>query len=210
MLDLDAMQNPNQNQKEQACYVRFFNGALGLDTADIFVNGELVSEGLRHGAFSPFRKAKPGAYKIDVKMGGQGSDVVYTELVSLMEDIAYTMALTGDASHMSLAVLPLDLRQDVRLPNIRFANVMPFDTVIDIDINGQKAVAGLMFKELSDGIEIEPQNHYVTVFDASSQKILEDGLTIAAGKNYLAVISGSMGEPQNPPALFVAADMPVL
>ena len=207
---LDAMQNPNQNQQQQTCYVRFFNGALGLDMADIFVNGELISEGLRHGVFSAFRKAKPGAYRIDVKVGGQYSDVAYSELVSMMEDVAYTMALTGDAGHLSLAILPLDLRQDIRLPNIRFANVMPFDTVIDIDINGHRAVAGLMFKEISEDIEIEPQNHYVTVYDANSQKILEDGLTIASGKNYLAIIAGSMNEPQNPPALFVAADMPVL
>ena len=207
---LDALQNPNQGQKEQVCYVRFFNGALGLDTADIFVNGELMSKDLRHGDFSAFRKAKPGAYRLDVKVSGQESDVVFTELISFMEDVAYTVALAGDAEHLSLAVLPLDLRHDVRLPNIRFANVMPYDTVIDIDINGQRAVAGLMYKELSDNIEIMPQNHYVTVYDADSQKILEDGLTIEAGKKYLGIIAGSMGKPENPPSLFVTTDMPVL
>jgi len=204
------MQSQNQNQKEQACYVRFFNGALGLDTADIFINGELVAQDLRHGAFSAFRKAKPGAYRLDIRLGGGGSDVVFSDLVSFMEDVAYTVALSDDAEHLSLAVLPLDLRQDVRLPNIRFANVMPYDTVIDIDINGQRAVAGLMYRELSDNIEIMPQNHYITVYDADSQKILEDGFTIEAGKKYLGIIAGSMNEPVNPPELFVATDMPVL
>jgi len=198
-----------QTQKEQACYVRFFNGALGLDMADIFINGELVAQDLRHGAFSAFRKAKPGAYRLDVKIGG-GSDVVFSELVSFMEDVAYTVVLTGDAAHLSLAVLPQDLTRDVRLPNIRFANVMPYDTVIDIDINHNQAVAGLMYKELSDNIEIVPQNHYITVYDAQSQRILEDGFTIEAGKNYLGIIAGSMSEPQNPPGLYVATDMPVL
>ena len=207
---LDMLQNPNQNQKGQVCYVRFFNGALGLDTADIFINGELMSQNLQHGAFSAFRKAKPGAYRMDVKVGGQESDVVFTELVSFMEDVAYTVTLAGDAQHLSLAVLPLDLRHDVRLPNIRFANVMPYDTVLDIDINGGKAVAGLMYKELSNNIEIVPQNHYITVYDADSQKILEDGFTIEAGKNYLGIIAGSMGEPQNPPALYLATDMPIM
>ena len=112
-------------------YVRFFNGALGADTADIFVNGELVAQNLRHGAFSEFRKAQPGAYNIEVRNIGEDNDVAYTELISFMEDMAYTMALTGDMSHLSFAVLPLDLRHDVRLPNLRFANVMPFDTVND-------------------------------------------------------------------------------
>ena len=200
----------NQNQKEQACYVRFFNGVLGLETADIFINGELVAQDLQHGGFSAFRKAKPGAYKLDVKVGGEGSDAIFSELVSFMEDVAYTVALAGDADHLSLAVLPQDLRQDVRLPNIRFANMMPFDSVIDIDINGQKAVMGLMYQELSDNIGIEARNHYITVYDADSQKILEDGLTIEAGKNYLGIITGAMDEPKNPPALFVAVDMPVM
>jgi hypothetical protein len=200
----------NQNQKEQACYVRFFNGALGLDAAAVFINDELVVQDLRHGGFSAFRKAKPGAYKLEVRIGGEGSDAVFTELVSFMEDTAYTVALSGDARHLSLAVLALDLRKDVRLPNIRFANVMPYDTVIDIDINGHRAVQGLMYKETSDNIEIMPQNHYITVYDAYNQKILEDGLAIEAGKNYLGVIAGAMGEPENPPALFVAADMPIL
>jgi len=204
------MLKATQNQKEQACYVRFFNGALGLDAADIFINGELVSQNLQHGAFSSFRKAKPGAYKLEVRVGGGESDVVFAELVSFMEDVAYTVALAGDAQHLSLAVLPLDLRQDVRLPNIRFANVIPYDTVIDIRINDHKAVTGLMYKELSENIEIAPQNHYIAVYNADNEKILEDGFSIEAGKKYLGIIAGSMSEPENPPGLYVATDMPVL
>ena len=200
----------NQNQKEQACYVRFFNGAIGLDTADIFVNDELVAQDLRHGGFSEFRKAKPGAYKIEVKIDSETSDTVFTELVSLMEDVAYTIALAGDASHLSLVILPLDLRRDLRLPNIRFANAMPFDSVIDIDINGHSAVEGLMYQEISENIEMQPGNHYVAMYDVNSQKILEDGFTIAAGKNYLAIITGTISDPENLPVLFVAEDMPVL
>ena len=207
---LDIMQGQNQNQKEQACYIRFFNGALGLETADIFVNGELISLGLRHGAFSEFRKAMPGAYKIEVKTGGKNSDVVFTELLSLMDNMAYTVALAGDADHLMLAVLALDLRRDIHLPNIRFANVMPPGSVIDIDINGQRAAAGLMYMETSDDITIQSGNHYITVYDADSQKILEDGLWIAAGKNYLGIIAGEMGESENPPELYVSEEMPVL
>ena len=206
----ETIQSQNQAQKEQECYVRFFNGALGLDTANIFVNGELLAQNLQHGTFSAFRMAKPGAYRLDVRLGGEGSDVVFTELISFMEDVAYTVALTGDAQHLSLAALPLDLQQDVRLPNIRFANVMPFDTVIDIDINDHRAIAGLMYKELSENIQIIAQNHYITVYDADSQRILEDGFTIEDGKNYLGIIAGSMAEPKNPPAFFIATDMPVL
>jgi len=204
---LDALQ---KNQKEQACYVRFFNGALGMDAADIFINDEMVSQGLQHGKFSAFRKAKPGAYKLDIRVDGEESDTVFTELVSFMEDVAYTVALAGDAAHLSLAVLPLDLQKDLRLPNIRFANLIPHDTVIDISINGQNAVDGLMFREVSENIEILPQNHYVTVYNANSQKILEDGMTIEAGKNYLGIIAGSMSEPENLLGLYVAVDMPVM
>jgi len=199
----------NQNQKEQACYVRFFNGAIGLNTADIFVNDQLVAEDLRHGTFSEFRKAKPGAYKIEIKIDSEASDVAFTELVSLMEDMAYTIVLADDANRLSLVVLPLDLRHDLRLPNIHFANAMPYDTVIDININDQKAVVGLMYQEISNDIEIEPGNHYVTIYNADSQRILEDGFTIAAGKNYLGIITGTMGDPENLPALFIAENMPI-
>jgi len=204
------MQNGNQNQTEQACYIRFFNGAIGMDTANVFVNGELMAQDLRHGAFSAFRKAKPGVYKLDVRVASDGTDEVFSELIALMEDVAYTVALAGDIELMSIAVLPLDLRQDVRLPSIRFANVMAHDTVLDINIDGQKAVTGLMFKEISENIEIEPSNHFVAVYDADDQKILEDGFAIASRKKYLGIIAGDMGETDNPPVLYISTDMPIM
>lgn len=195
-----------QVNKSETCFIRFFNGAADADSAEIFVNDELLVENLGHGKFSPFHRAVPGAYKIEVRITPQES---VSELMSFMEDVSYTIALTGNAEHMSFAVIPLDLRKDIKLPNIRFANVIPFDTVVDIDINGRSAAEGLMYKEVSEDVNIEPGNHSVAVYDSYNEKIIEDGLTIAAGKNYLGMISGVIEDPQNLPGLYVAEDMPL-
>lgn len=196
--------------KEQACYIRFFNGAKGAGTADIFVNGELIVEDLTHGAFTNFRKAKPGVYNIEVRVVGEGTEMDYNELMSFEGDVAYTLALTGDADHLGMAVITFNMQQDVVLPNIRFANLILKESVIDIEIDKQKAVTGLMFKEVSDNIKIEQGKHTVTVFDADGDKILEDGIDIAAKGNYLAIISGEIGGAQNLPGLYVAEESPVL
>ena len=194
--------------KEQSCYIRFFNGACGLDDADIFVGGEVVAQNLAHGAFSEFRKAQPGAYNVEVCIGG--NEVEYSELFSFMEDMAYTIVLVGNPEHIDMAIISLDLRQDFKRPNLRFANMMPHDTVIDINIDRHKAVQGLAYKEVSYHIEIMPGNYVVTVFDDESRKILEDGITIAADHSYLAIAAGSVAEPENPPGLYIAEEMPFL
>ena len=197
---------------EQACYIRFFNGALDISAADIFVNGESVVEDLAHGAFSPYKKAKPGAYSIEVRIARGNSDVVYSELISLMEDMAYTVALAGDAGHLDMAIIPLDMRKDAARPNVRFANLMPYDTVLDIEIDKQTAVWGLMYKEASDHILIEKDNLelLVTVINSDAQVILEDGLKIKPDGGYLVIISGSMSLPENVPQMHQADDLPVL
>ncbi|MCL2396497.1 MAG: DUF4397 domain-containing protein [Defluviitaleaceae bacterium] len=196
--------------KERACYIRFFNGAAGAQTADIFVNDQLIVQDLAHGAFSPFRQAKSGAYRVEVRIDGGNTELDYSELLSLMEDMSYTVAMTGDAAHLGLAVVPLDLRRDIRRPNVRFANVVPYDTVLDVDINHRRAAEGLMYREVSNDIAIAADGHVVTVFDSYGRKVLEDGLQIQANHNYLGMIAGSMEDPENAPGLYVAEDMPLL
>ena len=197
-----------ETNREQACYIRFFNGASGLDTADIFVGGEIVAQNLAHGAFSEFRKAQPEAYNVEIHISN--NEIVYSELFSFMEDTAYTIALTGNPEHIDIAVISLDLHQDVKRPNLRFANMVPYDTIIDIDIDKYKAVSELMYKEVSDHIEIMPGNHAVTIFDDQSRKILEDGITIAENHSYLAIVAGTMSDPENTPGLYIAEEMPFL
>jgi len=195
-----------QVNKNETCFIRFFNGAAGAGSAEIFVNDELLVENLGHGEFSPFHRARPGAYKIEVHISPQE---VISDLMSFMEDMSYTIALAGNAEHMSFAVIPLDLRKDIKLPNIHFANVIPFDTVVDIDINGRPAAEGLMYKEVSEDIRIDPGNHSIAVYDSYNQKIIEDGLRIAGGKSYLGMIAGTIEDPENLPGLYVAEDMPL-
>jgi len=196
----------------QSCYIRFFNGAIGIETADVFVNNELVVQNLAYGAFSDYHKAKPGAYNIKVRIVRGNSDVEYSELVSLMEDTAYTMAMAGDAGHLDVVMITMDMRKDVPRPNVRFANLIPYDSVVDIEIDKQTAVWGLMYKEASDHIQIEKDNLelLVTVINSDDEKILEDGLKIEADASLLAIISGSTSLPQSPPQMHSAEDSPVL
>ena len=199
-------------EQEKPAYIRFFNAATGISAADIFVNSQLVVEGLAPGVFSPYRKAKPGAYAIEVRLMQGNSDTAYSELVSLMPDTAYTMVLSGDAAHLTMVIIPLDMRRDVTRPNVRFANLIPYDTVIDIEINKQTAVWGLMYKEVSDHIEIAADNlnFAVKVLDSKDHTLLEDWMEITPGGSYLAIISGSIENPQNLPQMHVADDAPML
>lgn len=196
--------------KEQACYVRFFNGALGVAQADIYVNGDLFVSNLAHGAITPFHKAKAGAYNIEVRLKGEGTDMDYSELVSLMEGVAYTLAFVGDPNHLSMAIITMDMSRQALRPNVRFANLLSHDMVVDIQIDEQKAVPGLMFREVSEEIQIQPGSHKITIFNSDDEIIFEDEMEVKTGNSYLALISGDVSNPQNPPQMHVAEDAPIL
>jgi len=196
--------------KEKYCYVRFFNGAQDAETMNIYINDELVEKNLAGGTFTPFRRAKPGVYNMEVRIEGDGTHMDYSELVSLMEDVAYTLAMTGDANHLGMAVLTLDINHDGWRPNLRFANLLGYDSVIDIEMDKQKAVTGLMFRETSDEIEVVTGHYDVAVFDADADVILQDKLHISESGVYLGILYGESGNAQHPPRLSVAEDSPIL
>jgi len=189
-------------------FIRFFNGALGLAQADIFVNNELVVAGLAYGAFSPFHEGRAGVYNIEVRVMGQEDSIVFTDLVNTMDDVAYTIALSGSADGASFAVAALNLNEKMTKPNIRFVNLVPYDSVLDVDIDGRRSASGLMFNEYSEDINIFAGEHSVAVYDDFSQKFWKDGFFVQAGKVYLAMIIGNMGDAQYPPALVLGEDMP--
>lgn len=199
-----------EETKEEYCFVRFFNGAQNAETMDIYINSELVIEGLESGAFTPFRRAKAGVYNMEVRIDAQGTHMDYAELVSLMDDTAYTLALTGDAAHLSMAVLTLDMAQDGWRPNVRFANLLANDAVIDIAVDGHRAVSGLVFREVSEEVDTSLGHYGITVHDADGDEILSDSLEIGQDGRYLCIIYGKSGDSQHPPQASVADDSPIL
>jgi len=199
-----------EDSGEKYCFVRFFNAAQNAETMDIYINSELVVKGLKNGEFTPFRRAKAGVYNMEVRIDAEGTHMDYAELVSLMDDTAYTLALTGDASHLGMAVLTLNMNQDNWQPSIRFANLLANDEVIDIEVDGQKAITGLMFREVSEEVDVTTGHYAIKVFDANSDVILQNNLEITQSDRYLCIIFGDSGNPQSPPQLSVSEDSPVL
>lgn len=199
-------------QAHGACYIRFFNGAEGLAAAHISINNDTVVKDLAPGGFSAFQKAVPGAFAVEVHINEGNSDTVYSEIVSFMPDIAYTLALAGDAAHLDMAVFSRDINADIPRPNVRFANLIPYDTVIDIEISKTTAVWGLMYKEAAEPVTIDKGVRHlaVTIINSDSKTILEDGLAVDDAASLLAIISGSMENPANPPQMFSAEEMPML
>lgn len=191
-------------------FIRFFNGAIGLNDVDILINGELIVKGLKRGAFSEFRQGLAGAYFVEIRPAGISDTVIYTELFNVLEDTAYTIAIAGNAAHIALAMLPLSIKEDVKLPNIRFANAMGFDSIIDIIMHGHGVATGLMFKDISENIGIDPGSHDVSVYDENGQKLIENSVTIKPGINYLAIVAGQEGNAKNPPQIYLEENMPLL
>ena len=190
-------------------YIRFFNGALGLENADIFVNNQLVVTSLAYGTFSPFHQATAGVYSIEVHIMSEETNIVFSDLVSVMEGISYTIALAGSADGAAFAVIPLDLQKDIPRPNLRFVNLIPYDTVLDVDISNRQVVSGLLFKEYSEDIQIQPGTYPVQVFDSKNQKILEGSIFIQEGKVYLAMIVGNLEDGAYKPQIILGEDMPL-
>ena len=199
-----------EESREKYCFVRFFNAAQNAETMDIYVNSELVVDSLKSGEFTSFRRAKAGVYNMEVRIDAEGTHMDYAELVSLMDNTAYTLALTGDAAHLGMTVLTLDISQDRWQPNVRFANLLANDTVIDIEVDKQKAVTGLMFQEVSEEIDVTTGSYAICVFDADSDVILQDKMEIPKDDKYLCVIFGDSGNPQSPPRMSIAEDSPIL
>jgi len=193
-------------------YVRFFNAAVEIGSIAIKVNDEIIVNNILHGGFSQFNKAQSGAYKLEVLITNESSsdEVVYTELLSLMPDIYYTIAITGNSENLGLFVFPLDAKNDGIRPYIRFVNLIQHDNVIDIDIDKARAVQGLMYKEVSDIISIIDKSLVIDVYDSFSDKILSDIIEVEAGVGYIAFIAGDIYSTKNPPKIYLAEDSPLL
>ena len=185
----------------QVGYLRFFGGAH-VDGVDVYVNDMLMVGQLAFGAFSSFRRGAAGVFKIDLRLSGGESDVNFSEMVSIMADTAYTIAITGSTTDLNIVIIPLDLRVDLHLPSLRFANIVADGRhgAVDIAIDGHDVARALMFGEASDNMQIMPGTYHAAAYNENAQRIAETTLKIEGATSYIAIVAGG--------GIFMADDSP--
>jgi len=189
-------------------YVRFFSCVCDTHCLNIFVNGELVAKGLKCGGFSHFHRAKAGVYHIKAASYNAESSFVFEDLIGLLDETTYTLALTGSAMHPVLSVISYSAHQApaMRLPNVRFASLLPGDVAVRINIDGHFLEESLLSGDASDVCTIAEGRHKFMVCDIGGNIILQTTMDIAPQGNYLGVICVNQAKLY----LHLAPNLPVL
>jgi len=184
--------------------IRFFNGVNGVGKMSVIVNGAVLVDELVYGEYTQFFKAMPGIYSFEFVPDEEYSELSYIENVKFDEG-TYTFATCGNFENMEFVVIGQDTEGS--LPNIRFTNLIPFDSVVDIEINDDVVVPGLMYKEVSEVEKINEGDYIFKIFDTLTEnKILEIDLQIASNAPHVGLIIGEMGSSQWPVRFILTND----
>ncbi|MCL2415919.1 MAG: DUF4397 domain-containing protein [Defluviitaleaceae bacterium] len=196
---------------DELCNVRFFNGTTGVGLIDIFVNGVLLVGGLEYGTFSPFLRAVPGIYSFELCPRGENSEFFYLENIEFPSAGDYTLATTGNLTNLDFAIIRPEEITDmpISLPNIRFANLVPFYTVLDLTLDDRMAISGLLYKETSEPMEINSGNYRVRIFDSDTARQImgENNLIIEPNISHLGIVFGEIDSPDSPVKLVLTNDV---
>ncbi len=180
-------------------YIRFLHAVSDAPGVDIYVNEQLIAKNLKYRDFTDYFEAYPGTYTVTIFPTGNTEMPVYDEKIELMDDMIYTVALSGLLRDLN-AVVVTDQKHDIDKSKayIRFINLSPYDTEFDVYLNDKPVFDNLTYEEVSPYITLQPATYYVTLRDSKTGRVTfqDPRMTLKPGKLYAGYFVGveNMGD----------------
>ncbi|MCL2170530.1 MAG: DUF4397 domain-containing protein [Defluviitaleaceae bacterium] len=190
---------------ENLVNIRFFNGSNGVELMDILVNDRPLATGLAYGEYTRVFRAAPGIYNIQLRPQGLYSEISYAENVDFASGV-YTFATCGDLNHVEFIIIGKEPGDE--LPRVRFANLSPFDSVLDVVLDEADMAPGLMYREVSPSFGIDDGDYHMEIFDTHTDDLIFDKqITIEPLMPHLGMILGKIGSMDWPIKFIMIPDM---
>ncbi len=175
-------------------YVRFFNSVKDFDNVKIMMGDIEVTKALSYPRFTEYFKCVVGTHKIFIY---KDEELLYTEEVFIEEGEIITFCVAGNCMFFDLfKVVDKKENHSNTVAEMRFVNLVPFDTKYNIFMDNKEIVTGLEYREVSDFQEYTPKKYKMSVTDYYSDftKVVHPNAIIKDRYIYTTYIVGKKRE----------------
>lgn len=139
------------------CYVRFFNSIMGSKDIKVMMGDVEVTKALDYPKFTEYFKCMAGKHEVKIY---KGTEMLYKEAVYIKKGDILTLCIAG--SYMFYDIFPvLDRKENHSntVAEMRFVNLVPFDTKYNVYMDTKKVVEGLNYRDISGFTTFSPRNY---------------------------------------------------
>ncbi len=181
-------------------YLRVAHLSPDAPSVDIWVNGARILENVPFQTVSNYLMVTSGQHWIQVTPAGTSEPVVIDAVVSLSQNMAYTVAATGLLGDGDLQPIVLmdDLTTDPTQSKIRFVHTSPDAPAVDVALaNGGAVLFGnVSFRQAAEYLTVASQTYDLEVRLAGTNTVVLplSGVPLGAGMNYTVFAIGLAGD----------------
>ncbi len=150
------------------CYVRFFNSVYDTKNIKVMMGDNIISKKLNYPKFTEYFKCVSGTHEVKIY---KDDELIYREDILINEGDILTCCLAGNCMFYDLfTVLDKKENHSNTVAEMRFVNLVPYDTKCNIYLDKTLTVEGLDYREVSNFYELQPKNYKMLVSDYYTDK----------------------------------------
>ncbi|EJQ93851.1 hypothetical protein IGW_02564 [Bacillus cereus ISP3191] len=169
---VQAYEKRDSQEATLPSHIRFFHSAANTPAVDILVNGQKVIKNISFKQFSPYLTLVQGKYRIDI-VPVENETPIFSALVPIMGNHTYTFATINNDNHLQLQPMLDNTHLPAGQAKIRFAHFSPDTPVVNVSLkDGDHLFENVLFKQITDFLEVSPGTADIEVSLADNQSIL--------------------------------------
>ncbi|HDX9589789.1 TPA: DUF4397 domain-containing protein [Bacillus pseudomycoides] len=196
---------PHSSEQSLPSYVRILHGSPDSSAVDIVINGQKVVKNISFKQYSPYLSLTQGQYRVDIVPAG-GETPIFSTLVPIMGNHAYTLAAIGNADKLQLLTLTDNTPLPFGQAKIRFVQLSPDAPQVDVSLkDGEKLFEKVSFKQATDYLQVSPGIADIEITATGTKNVILTipEVKIEANKIYTIVALGYVNKSPKLESLFV-------
>jgi hypothetical protein len=185
---------------EGEAMVRVLHASPDAPAVDVYVDDDLVVDGVGYKDVTDYLALPAGTHKIEVYPSGDQSTVVITEQVAVSSGQSYTLGAIGQLESIRLTTMIDDQEVTAGNTKVRVAHFSPDAPAVDIATDaGDILFPNVAFSAVTDYVELPAATYNLDIRGAGTADVVEElsELELKDGIVYTAVAVGLLnGEPE--------------
>lgn len=152
-------------------HVRIFHAVPNAPAVDVYVNSNIVAEGLAYSKFTPYLPIDAGSYKVTVYPTGTTDKALIDTTLDVSLDTIYTVAAVGLPSNPKLFPI-VDPKPTLKpgMMGIRFIHLSPDAPAVTVRGNGQTYFDALSYEDVTQYYMQTPGTYTFEVYPVADPK----------------------------------------
>ena len=190
-----------QPENKQISFIRFLNAVPNEPDVkfDIYINKKLVIRHIKYNDFTEYIPAKSGVHTVQIFPADNHSEQLLDIRIKLEPDKIYTSCVIGQITDVEMEVFEDKfIEGSENYANMRFINLSPEKTSLNVFIDDTPVVYDLNFMEATDYLHLTEGKHTMLVetSDENKRVIYHPNMVLKNGNIYTSYMVGFLnGEP---------------